>query len=160
MTFEISFFKILKLKIMQKQILLSAVVLFIIVSSFSSFKDQEQRHHGQQSIKTVAEPNWIGLLETNTELEVLYSLVDCDNKKKLLLKYFNEMPTGQQIKYKINLKYTGYFLDEEKWKAVSPNQLTAGDCAVTDTSMFVLLPPNWDLERVTVSATLIEVSQQ
>ena len=146
---------------MQKRTLLLVLLIFILATSFSLSKDKRQASQAQVKSNTsmAAEPNWTGLIETQTELEVLYALANCNDQKKLLLKYFNEMPMNQQIKYKISLKYTGYFLEEEKLKAVSPNQVIAADCATTDTSMFVLLPSNWDLDRITVTATVIEVKQ-
>ena len=143
---------------MRKQLLLSVVLLFIL-TAFSSSKNKEQRSCRQSNIQPAAEPNWIGLLETDTELEVLYSLTNCDNQKKMLLKYFNEVPNAQQIKFNVTLKYSGYVLETEKLKSVSANQLIAADCSVSDSTMFVLLPPQWELDRVTVTARLIEVNQ-
>ena len=104
--------------------------------------------------------DWFGLLETQTELEVLYAFDTCGEQKKVLLKYFNEMPNNQKIKFKVTLKYAGYVIQEEKTRSVAPNEIIAGNCSMTDESMFIPIPSQWEFERVTVSADLIEIIKQ
>ena len=142
---------------MRKHYILFTLLLFIITTSFSFVSTQAKK---SSIVKKVYDPNWILALETNTELEVFYSLDVCDDQKKLLLKYFNEMPFGQNIKYNIKLKYAGYIIEQEKTKSVTPNQIISADCTTSDTSMYIKLPPQWEFDRVTVTADLVEVSQQ
>ena len=147
---------------MRKIKLLFALLLFVITTSFLPVNKLVKRNSltSKTNSLKVTEPNWTLLLETNTELEVLYTLDNCDGEKKLLLKYFNEVPLGQQLKYNIHLKYAGYIIEQEKVKAVSANQIIAADCTNSDTTMFIKLPPQWEVDRVTVTANLVEVKQQ
>jgi hypothetical protein len=151
----------LKPAVMRKHQLLFALLLFVITSSFLPARNAVKRNTmmNKSSSLVPSEPTWTLLLETDTELEVLYALDNCDDQKKLLLKYFNEVPSAQNIKYRVNLKYAGYVIDEEKVKSVSANQIIAADCSASDTTMFVKLPLQWELDRVTVTASLIEVHQ-
>ena len=142
---------------MRKQTLLFAVVISILTCSFLPTGKEAKK--SAISRATVDTQNWIGLLETQTECEIYYSLVQCGEDKKLLLKYYNEVPFNQTIKFKVTIKYLGYVITEEKTKSVTPNQTIAADCSSTDTNLFVkLLPPNWDFANTTVTAELIAVT--
>lgn len=154
--------KQLKSAVMRKHQLLFAFLLFVITSSFlpaSNLGKRNKMMNISSSLFT-SEPNWKLLLETSTELEVLYAFDNCDDQKKLLFKYFNEVPFAQNIKYKITLKYAGYNIEEVKVKSVSANQITAAECSASATTMFIKLPPQWEFDRVAVTANLIEISQQ
>ena len=142
---------------MRKLIMLKALLIFIITTSFSPGHEQIKK----EIIKTLSaqEPNWLGLLETQTECEIYYALMQCGEDKKLLLKFFNEVPLNQNIKFKVTVKYLGYTIVEEKTKAVAPNQTIVADCSTTDSTLFIkLLPPNWDFSNTTVTAELIQVT--
>ena len=142
---------------MRKQTLLFAVVISILTCSFLPTNKEAKK--SAISRATVDTLTWVGLLETQTECEIYYSLVQCGEDKKLLLKYYNEVPFNQNIKFKVTIKYLGYVITEEKVKSVTPNQTIAADCSSTDINLFVkLLPPNWDFSNTTVTAELIEVT--
>jgi len=149
-----------KLYFMQIQNILLISAIFILASSFVPVNAFQTNAHYLKLKKQSNETSWIGLLETDTELEVLYSLTSCDNQKKLLLKYFNEMPNGQQIKYRITAKYTGYVQTEEKTRSVTANQTIFGECNSIDTTLFMNLPPQWELDKVLITAEIIEVTLQ
>jgi hypothetical protein len=142
---------------MRKVKLFFVCLVLILTASFSPVK--EMREPNSTNITSVKEPNWIGLLETQSECEIYYSLVQCGEERKLLLKYFNEVPLNQNIKFKVTVKYLGYEIKEEKTKFVAPNQTIIGNCDSTDSNLFIkLLPPNWDFSNTTVTAELIEVT--
>ena len=142
---------------MRKEKLIFVSLVLILTTSFSPIKEMQKTN----STNTISanEPSWIGLLETQTECEIYYSLVQCGEERKLLLKYFNEVPFNQNIKFKVTVKYLGYEIKEEKTKFVAPNQTIIGSCDSTDSNLFIkLLPPNWDFSNTTVTAELIEVT--
>ena len=102
--------------------------------------------------------DWTGLLETQTECEIYYSYVKCDEERKVLFKFYNEVPFNQNIKFKVTVKYIGYTITEEKTKVVAPNQTIVGECSSTDSNLFIKLLPQWDFERTIITAEIIQVT--
>jgi hypothetical protein len=129
--------------------------LFVCFQIFTVFSSNLYAQTSTPDVTVVKD--WTGLLEAGIECEVYYSLVKCGDEKKVLLKFYNEVPLNQTIKVKVTVKYLGYIVTEEKTVSVAPNQTKMGDCNVADTNLFIkLLPPMWDLEKTVIEAQSIE----
>ncbi|MEJ8844625.1 hypothetical protein WG954_19685 [Lacibacter sp. H375] len=141
---------------MRKNILPIIILTVILTSSFLANSETNKTVENTSHTDTL---NWIGLLETGTECEIYYTLTQCGEDKKLLLKYYNEMPLNQKIRFKVTVKYLGYAVTEEKTKNVAPNQTISAECSSSDSTLFIkLLPPNWDFNKTTVTAELMEAT--
>jgi hypothetical protein len=100
--------------------------------------------------------DWTGLVETQTECEIYYSLVKCGDERKVFLKFYNEVPFAQNIKIKVTVKYSGYIIKQDINVSVSPNQTIAGDCNSTNGNLLIKLLPLWDLDKTSITAELTE----
>ena len=108
---------------------------------------------GKTYAQTTVHQDWLVMIETKNELEVLYSVVTCDGQKKVLLKYFNEMPVQQHIDYEVTVKYQGYVVTQKISRDVKPNEFSAATCSESRNDLVINLPQSWNLESgISVSA--------
>jgi hypothetical protein len=129
----------------------------VLVCSFLFLLSQKLSAQTTPPVDSVYQ-DWTGLIETQTECEIYYSLVQCGDERKVLLKFMNEVPFNQNIKIKVTVKYIGYTIKEEKTKTVAPNLTIIADCSSTDANLFIKLLPRWDLTKTTVTAELIQAT--
>lgn len=127
--------------------------LLLLVFSLIALMNQQSFSQTQPSQNGTVIKDWQKMSVSSQEIEVSYSVVNCNNVNQLSLKLLNKKTTGRTAKFRVDIINTGNgerFTKEVNVPLLASQEIK-GDCSVS--ALKIELPTNYNPANIYVAVT-------